>query len=185
MATADFNAIWDGAIAYFLTLDVKVGVEAMATRRGDTLYTAGSPAYSPVWTLGRGVLDVKTDMAPVAKLDILDWAHQRPRDSADNYAQYWWMQGIIAMAALGVTREVAERRVQDANAFFVNSWLGGGCKLPSGAFTGIQGLGDAGIGFVTSWLTGAGWTTSPRAGGFVSTAQLILTMECKVTLPRT
>jgi hypothetical protein len=165
--------IWDGAVDYLQTINFKTEVEALATARSDTLYTASG--YSPTWVVDSGPLDDIEDYLPIIRLDELDWPHDSAQKTADNYVQYWRIQKVLAWACIGSDARDAERRSRDVRSVLVNAWMGSGSRL---------GMSSSTTGIVTSWLTGGGWRTTSRNDGFLTVAQMLLTVEFKATLPR-
>lgn len=175
MATCDINRICDGALAYLQSIDMPTEVAVLAAARtSDTTYTASATA-NPDWDVDGGVMDVHESLLPAIRLDLLDWPHQDAQKSGDNYAQYWRLQMVITVATRGSSRTDAERRAKDAVSVLVAKWLGSGAQM---------GMDRAATGLVTSWLTGGGWNTQRRNDQFYTVANLLLTIEYKVTLPR-
>jgi hypothetical protein len=170
MAEMDLNRVLDAALVRMQAIDLKAGCLALATARGDSLYAT----HNPVWIVEAGQLNHHEAVLPMARIDLLDWPHQNPRRSSDNYVQEWWLQCLIAFGTLGLTAREAERRALDAATVYSNAWLGSGPRF------GLDPAESSALGLHSSWLTSGGWLTQQRSDGFMAISQLLLTIEIRV-----
>lgn len=178
--TPDFNRIIDGAEAFISSLNagdapggIASGVLALAQARdaetGGTS-AAAYAAYNPAWTIDRGELDAIEDLAPIIRLDTVDWPHDEADGSSDNLVQHWRLENAIGIAARGSDRTDAIRRYFDVCSFLANSFMGSGAYL---------GLNRSQTGLERAMLTGGRWATSGHDDQFICSGFMVLRIRCR------
>lgn len=180
MPAPDFNLIIDGALAFFQSLNtgaapggLALGVKALAEARDAAFSTTTASMYTdynPAWTVDRGEIDAIEDLAPIVRLDMVDWPHDEADGSGDNYVQYWRLEKAVGIAAIGADRLDAERRYFDVCSFLIDRFMGSGAYL--GLNRGLTGLERA-------MLTGGRWASSARGDQFICSGFMLLRIRCR------